>query len=143
MFCEGMLILRFVWKSLELILEVDKCFLFHLKDGHICASICFSSLLLKIKKLYLQNGKTGASSLNIAAVTSGFSRAASLDELNTTYFKKHFYSRFSVGFPVELINLSGLEIKRIWKVSRIWFSESCIHLPFVVRNRTQRMFIPW
>lgn len=45
MFCEEVLILRFVWKSLELILEVDKCFLFHLKDGHI------SGLLLKIKTL--------------------------------------------------------------------------------------------
>lgn len=52
-------------------------------------------------KLYLQNWKTGASRLNIAAFSAGLSRAASLDELNTTYFKKHFYSKFSVGFPVK------------------------------------------
>lgn len=95
------------------------------------------SLYLK-SRLNLQNWKKGASRLNIADFSAGLSRAASLDEQNSTYFKKHFYSNFSVGFPVELINLRGLEIKRIWKVRRIWFSESCIHLPFVVRNRTRR-----
>lgn len=41
MFYEGVLILRFVWKYLELILEVDKCFLIHLKDVHICAQYLF------------------------------------------------------------------------------------------------------
>lgn len=41
MFCEGMLILRFVRKSLELILEVDKFFFFYLKDGHTCAQYLF------------------------------------------------------------------------------------------------------
>lgn len=94
-------------------------------------------------RLYLQNWKSGSSRLNIADFL--LASAEQLLQMNRTALtsKKHLYSNFSVGLPVELINLRGLDIKRIWKVSRIWFSESCIHLPFVVRNRTQRLFIPW
>ena len=39
-------------------------------------------------RLYLQNWKSGASRLNIADFSAGLSRAASLDEQNSTYFKK-------------------------------------------------------
>lgn len=56
MLCECVLILRFVWKSLEFILEVEKCFLFRLKDGHICAQYLFlRSLTLKSRLAKLEN----------------------------------------------------------------------------------------
>lgn len=70
----------------SLVLVVDKHF--HLKDGHVSAQYLFFLGLLK-SRFYLQNWETKASRLNIADFFSaGLSRAASLDEQNSSYFKK-------------------------------------------------------